>query len=529
MLRAVAGLSLILLLPGLSPGQSNGKEPAFEVADVHVTPPGGITNDDGFMPGGRYEKRGATMVDLISDAYGVDEKMVVGGPGWLASDRFDIIAKSPGNVASEEVLQSMLKSLLADRFQLVVHKDKKDMPVFVLTVAKKGPKLPAAAKEGPPNATRGTGDPALNIHWVLGSYTMEALAQFLPQAANNFVTHPVVDETNLKGAYDFHLDWMGRNIYNAAKANPDGPKAVSPFDALEAIGLKLDPGTHPMPVLVVDKVNETPTPNAPNVVSKIPSFPTEFDVAEVRPAKPGAAEAAMTKAMGGGVPAKLGPLGFLDFQNGRIQMLGATLRGLVTFAYNVDDRWIVGAPKWMAEDRFDIIAKGPPTVTEEAVRVMLKNLLVERFKLAAHSEDQPMPVFVLLAGKSPKLKQSDGTARSECNIVNTDRRNYVCTNTTMAQFGERLPTRAAAYVHPPVLDLTGLKGAYDFQLYWTPRNVLSRGGGNTGGATAEAVAPTGDVTLFEAVDKQLGLKLEEQKHPVPVLVIDKADRTPREN
>lgn len=479
------------------------------------------------MPGGRFEIRGATMLDLISDAYGVEPKMVIGGPGWLASDKFDIVAKAPAKATSEEVLQAMLKNLLVDRFQLVAREDKKEMSVYLLTTAKKGPKLKPAAKPGPPQTTRGTGDPALNIHTVCSNFTMDALAEFLPRAANNFIDRPVVDQTKLKGSYDFQLDWMGRNIYNAAKANPDGPKPVSPFDALDSIGLKLEPGTQPMSVIVVDKVNETPTPNAANVTSKIPDFPKEFDVAEVRPAKPGAAEAALARGRGGVAP-QLGPLGYMDFQNGRVEILGATLRGLVTLAYDMDNRWIVNASKWMEEDRFDIIAKGPPSITDDAFRVMLKNLLAQRFGLATHSENQPMPVWVLLAGKNPKLKSSDGGARSECNIVNTDKRNYVCTNTTLAQFAERLPTRAGAYIHPPVLDLTGLAGAYDFQLYWTPKNLLSKASG-VGGDSPEASTPSADVTVFEAVDKQLGLKLEEQKHPVPVLVIDKAERTPREN
>jgi uncharacterized protein (TIGR03435 family) len=82
---------------------------------------------------------------------------------------------------------------------------------------------------------------------------------------------------------------------------------------------------------------------------------------------------------------------------------------------------------------------------------------------------------------------------------------------------------SAAYIHPPLLDLTGIQGAYDFQLYWTPKNLLS----NAGAKTADvASTPVDEVTVFEAVDKQLGLKLQEQKHPVPAVVIDKVERTP---
>jgi uncharacterized protein (TIGR03435 family) len=251
------------------------------------------------------------------------------------------------------------------------------------------------------------------------------------------------------------------------------------------------------------------------VTAKIPDFPKEFEVAEVRPAKPLQLPAGQV----------LAPLGRPIFENGRVELLSATLNGLITFALNVDARMLVGGPKWMEEDRFDVIAKTAPSVPFDALREMLRKLLVERFQLVTHSEEQPMPVWVLEAGKKPKLKESDGTARSECKIVNTDRRYYVCQNTTMAQFVQVLPTVSAAYIHPPLLDLTGIKGAYDFQLYWTPRNMLQ----NASAKSADAAStPVDEVTVFEAVDKQVGLKLEEQKHPVPVLVIDKVERTPIE-
>ena len=183
----------------------------------------------------------------------------------------------------------MLRNLLVERFNMVAQRVGKDVPVYLLTVAKGGPKLAKAAKEGQPNTSRGTGDPSMNNHWVLTSYTMDALAEVLPQLAGNFFDRPVVDQTNLKGSYDFQLEWMGMGQYRNAKANPDGPPAVGAMDAVAKLGLKLDPGTRPIPVVIVDSVNQTPTPNPPGITAKIPTFPTEFDVAELRPAKPGAA------------------------------------------------------------------------------------------------------------------------------------------------------------------------------------------------------------------------------------------------
>jgi uncharacterized protein (TIGR03435 family) len=510
--RILAGACLAILLSSIALGQS--KTPTFEVADVHLSPPGTRGEDGGFFPGGRVELHGSTMLDLISDAFEIDSDYVVGGPYWLHTDRFDIIAKAPAGT-KEESLTPMLKALLVDRFHLVAHEDKKDMPVFILTV-KKGIKLPPAANpDAKPSTSRGEGDPALNNHLKCISYTMEALADLLPRAARNFFNHAVIDETHLKGAFDFQLDWMGINIYQRAKANPDGPPAIGGVEMLEKLGLHIEPGQRPTKVVVVDSVNEKPTANAEGVTAKIPDFPKEFEVAEVRPARPLQLPAGQV----------LGPLGRPIFENGRVELLSATLNGLITFALNVDARMLLGGPKWMEEDRFDVIAKTAPSVPFDALREMLSKLLVERFQLVTHSEEQPMPFWVLEAGKKPKLKESDGTARSECKIVNTDRRYYVCQNTTMAQFVQVLPTVSAAYIHAPLLDLTGIKGAYDFQLYWTPRNMLQ----NASVKSADAAStPVDEVTVFEAVDKQVGMKLEEQKHPVPVVVIDKVERTPIE-
>ncbi|HUA57719.1 MAG TPA: TIGR03435 family protein [Verrucomicrobiae bacterium] len=497
-------LVLMLLLSSLLSAQTRK---TFEIADVHASAPG-TSSSGGFIPGGRLEIHAVTMVELVSIAFDTETDYVFGGPSWLTSDKFDIIAKAPAGKADESVLQEMLRNLLIDRFALATHKDKRDVPVFVLTVAKGGAKLQKAAKEGPPAITSpSTGQRGMN-RLVCNSCGMSELADLLPDRATNYVNHPVVDETRLKGTYDFQLDWMGINVYRAAKANPDGPEAVSVFNAVEKLGLKLEPQNRPMPVIVVDSVNETPTPNPPEVTSKIPNFPTEFEVAEVRPAKTAP-------------PAGTGPMGEARFTNGQLEIMGATFHGLLQFAFDTRPERISGAEKWMQEDRFDVIAKTSRDIPETALQSMMKSLLAARFKLATHTENQNMPVWVLLAGKQPKLKESDGKSRSECVIENSDHRYFVCTNTTMAQLAERLPARAAAYIQPPLLDLTELKGAYDFRVYWTPRAQLPQGV-----SSGEASVPVEDITVFQAFDKQAGLKIEQQKHPIAMLVIDHADRTP---
>src|SRR5258708_25830773 len=112
----------------------------FEAADVHATPHSD-NNFNLFMRGpqtraGRYEIRMATMVDLISTAYGVDGEKVYGGPNWLEMDRFDVTAKLPAG-STPERQKAMLKALLADRFHLVARADSRPMPAYVMTAGKR--------------------------------------------------------------------------------------------------------------------------------------------------------------------------------------------------------------------------------------------------------------------------------------------------------------------------------------------------------------------------------------------------------
>jgi uncharacterized protein (TIGR03435 family) len=168
---------------------------------------------------------------------------------------------------------------------------------------------------------------------------------------------------------------------------------------------------------------------------------------------------------------------------------------------------------------------------------MLRTLLEQRFKLKVHKEDQPVPVYALtLPKKNPKLKPSDGSARSACKIgVDYGLRTYTCQGTTMAQFAEKIRQVASGYLDHPVVDLTGLTGAYDFAVTWTGAGRLKAAGGRGGeagqpvGAAPVASEPSTGLTIFESVDKQLGLKLAAQKHPMPVVVVDHVERTPTEN
>jgi len=135
--RAFAALICLQSLSAVASGQTTETKPAFEIADVHVGPPARNPFMRGpILRGGRYEIHVATMVDLIRTALKIDAARVVGGPTWLEDDTFDVIAKAPAGT-TPETARPMLQSLLADRFQLAVHKDTRSVPAYALRAGKR--------------------------------------------------------------------------------------------------------------------------------------------------------------------------------------------------------------------------------------------------------------------------------------------------------------------------------------------------------------------------------------------------------
>jgi uncharacterized protein (TIGR03435 family) len=404
----------------------------------------------------------------------------------------------------------MLQALLAERFQLKVRNEDKPEPYFALT-ATKHVQLKQSAAAGDPQCKRSNEDGYLTM--TCQHITMAYLAEGLPRAAPNYFDHAVVDETGLKGSYDVKLQWSGRGQLGGA--DPDHP-GVSLFDYLDKqLGIKAESRTRPAQSLVVDSVNEAPAPNPPGTIEKLPPQPTEFEVAEVRPSKPGTETN-------------------YEMKNGRIQAFAVSFKDMVGFAYNLDDYMLPGGEKWMDSDKFDAIAKTDPSATDGTVRAMLRTLLAERFHFQSHVEEQPIAVWALTAPKGKgKMRETKGEEHAGCIRTPKDGAfTLTCHNMTMAQFAGKLPYvgGAAGYLSEhPMVDLTGLKGAYDFEITWSPpaRFAAGRGLPASGGPVVAAV-PTGGVTLYDAIEKQLGLKLSVDKHSMPIVVIDHADRTPTE-
>jgi uncharacterized protein (TIGR03435 family) len=165
--------------------------------------------------------------------------------------------------------------------------------------------------------------------------------------------------------------------------------------------------------------------------------------------------------------------------------------------------------------------------------------------MQTHTEERLMNAYNLVAVK-PKLKKADPVSRTWYKEGpgpdGNDPRNknpllsrlITVQNMTMAQFAEKLPIIASGYIHSPVIDATGLEGAWDFTLSFSPAGMdqfvnRSGRGGDAPGVVPQASEPSGVVPLPEALEKQLGLKLETVKRMVPVLVIDHIEAKPTEN
>jgi uncharacterized protein (TIGR03435 family) len=553
MMRTFVCFSCAALLSVAAFSQSTETRPTFEAADVHVSAHTANQYTRGpFLRGGRYELRTATMVDLVRTAYGVDADKVLGGPSWLEMDRFDVIAKTPANT-TPEMQKTMLQALLADRFKLVVHNDTKPMPAYALT-AGKHPQLKETEGSGDSGCKftiqgldaqgggAATGPVLPAFLYTCHNMTMTAFAdgmRTMVMAQQYLGVNPVIDQTGIKGSWDFTLKYSLR-----------GPRAavadtVTLLDAVDKqLGLKLEPIRVPLPVVVVDSVNQKPTENLPNVMEilQLTPAPSEFEVADVKLSDP-----------------EFKGMRFQIQPSGRVNLGGVTLRFLIEQAWDLSDDMLVGAPKWLDADRFDIIAKtttsvpvagqpGGPSVDIDSIWLMMRALLADRFKLATHTEERPVTAYTLVAVK-PKLQKADPASRTRWiegpapdakdprNKNPALSRLVTCQNMTMAQFAERLQNMAPGYIHSPVLDATGLDGAWDFTLNFSPAGMVQGGGrggrGGDGGAPPSdmptASDPSGGVSLFEAIEKQLGLKLEQQKRPVTVLVIDHVEQKPTEN
>jgi uncharacterized protein (TIGR03435 family) len=309
-----------------------------------------------------------------------------------------------------------------------------------------------------------------------------------------------------------------------------------------------------------------------------------FEVASIKQAAP--QPAGMLRVMMRGGPGSPDP--------GQVTYTNVTLKNVLMNAYDVKGYQIQG-PGWLDSERYDIMAKVPKGATKEQFRLMLQNLVAERFKVALHRETKEMPVYSLVVGKNgPKMKESvedpapkdgagpeggpagagpgyaprpleghepvvsgriplgkDGMPQlppgapkgTMMMMMNGGRFRMNASGQTTAGLVNMLANQLGR----PVIDNTGLTGKYDFTLDFAPEeggrmpgpmgampmpapsHAGEGGAGGGGGALASTPEAQTGPSLFTAVQEQLGLKLEQKKGPVELLVIDRAEKVPTEN
>jgi len=275
--RSICALTLLNAASVLSSAQSSNGSPAsqastkrpnfeqFEVATIKPTPPD--------WTGGRFIRmqtaqqfvaRNHGLNTLIAAAYNISPQAISGGPKWLITDHYDVLAKTPGDVRPNlDEQMSMLRNLLADRFKLASHFEQKELPIYALSVAKNGPKLkestvaPDASPEGPPPLIF-----VLSPEVARLPARYATMGEFASVLQRSPLDRPVVDQTGLSGRYDFDLEFApDESLWGGMLTRPANSDKPSLFEAMrEQLGLRLEATRGPAPTLVIEHV-ERPSEN----------------------------------------------------------------------------------------------------------------------------------------------------------------------------------------------------------------------------------------------------------------------------
>jgi uncharacterized protein (TIGR03435 family) len=521
-----------LVRPEQSRAESQAEKPttAAPVYQVALSKPekSGIYKTRMMMSLDGFTATGVTLQEVILQAYGVDDQQIAGAPDWLNSERFDIDAKIDRPQADElrklsgdqpGLGNSRLQAFLADHFKLKLHRETRDLPVYALVIAENGPKL-HEAKPGDtyPNGFKGLDGRGGAGMMKLGTSNLTGQrvpVSTLAGSLSRRLGRTVLDKTGLTGNYDFMLHWTATD-----NAPPESSRPAILAAIQEQLGLKLEPQTVPLETLVIDYVEKPSKPQAHNTAAIAPVY----EVASIRQNTTGEA---MPPFHIVGKPF----VGYM-FKPDRFMATNATLFQLLQRVYSVEADRVAGGPGWMNSVNYDVdvrpdkafidaTEKLSPDERLPAWKSMLQTLLTDRFKLALHRETRELPVYTLvIAPNGSKLKEAkpgdtypEGVKRKDGlpqgpGLWATGRGQLEGQGVSLGLLKDVLSRRMGGHV---VLDKTGLTGNYDFILHWTP---------------PEGDRPETDASsaMLAAIQEQLGLKLEPQKAPMEVLVIDHAEK-----
>jgi uncharacterized protein (TIGR03435 family) len=262
MTKPLALAALLLLQLHHLHCQELPKTPSFEVASITPcapgTPPAPMehTRTAQFtLPGGRFRASATTVKTLLEWAYAIQPSEHSGGPSWIGDDCYDVVAKAEGN-ANDDQMRLMLRTLLADRFKLVFHRERKELSAYVISVGKTAPKLFPAKDDETTSvrfATQAVPDQkTVSYRIVFTRHTLNQLCDLFARQMDSVV----VDRTGLNGEYDFTLELTP----DESRPNPADP-ALLIAAMREQLGLTLKSQKTPVDILVIDSAQKVAAGN----------------------------------------------------------------------------------------------------------------------------------------------------------------------------------------------------------------------------------------------------------------------------
>jgi uncharacterized protein (TIGR03435 family) len=240
------------------------------------------------------------------------------------------------------------------------------------------------------------------------------------------------------------------------------------------------------------------------------SPPVRFEVASIKPTKPGTKGDNIRPMPGGQI----------------IMASGVSLKQIIQAMYHLNADQVSGGPSWLDSDLWDIEAKAEKPSSTDELHEMFKTLLAERFKLQFHNETKEMNAYVLTVDKrGPKMKADDGPEQVDLPLRavpgHAGLAKEVGTGESMTHFARWL----SQLLSKPVADRTGLDGHYDFTLEWAADpDLIAKKAERDGSSVPEAAAPVNGPDIFAALRAQLGLRLQSGKGPVEFMAIDHVER-----
>jgi uncharacterized protein (TIGR03435 family) len=322
---------------------------------------------------------------------------------------------------------------------------------------------------------------------------------FVEQGAVPMMVSPVTLDGSV---FKFSIDQMGASY--AGTLSADGNSIVGTMTG----------GPQPQPLTLLRATKETaweiPAPPPPAKMMAADADPS-FDVATIKPNDSGA-----TRMMQ------------LTLNGRNFRTRASSVGDLISFAYEVQMKQIVGAPEWLNKDRYDIdaVPDQEGAASPQQLRIMIQKLLADRFKLTFHHEKRELSAYVFTVGKNGTKLTPTESKSSLPGINSRAGSDGLTLNMANATVGDFTGFLQIMVLDRPVVDRTGVAGRFDYKITFTPDDSQFHGN------PPKLPEKTGNVeaapSLFEAIQQQLGLKVDAEKTPVDVIAIDHVEK-PSEN